>query len=319
MVIEESEEIIPPVQGRTRTSLSQSAHSESLVPPEVEVAHSTAGAVEPKSVKEVEVTEEAPAVDSVWGITPDVATEEKPTVGEPEVPVPEPRKEVEEHAPAEEPGPSPEITEHELPAPAASEPTVEPVTEEEPTSGVSEPELPTHELAVGDVPLAESESVIEPQETGAVPPPVPSEEKSSAVETKLEEATPVISEPAEASLDVPTSDIPQQGSNEVERPRSPWTPSYSVSSQGGGLDNLAPADEEVIGSTTAPELPVEEQAAESAPMPEIVNTAEVRTINCLARSPKIDRFSSRSHPLPNQRANLSWLQLSQPRRSQNPL
>ena len=252
-----------------------------------------------------------------------MASEEKPTIGEPEVPVPDPQKELKEPAPAEEPASSPEVTKHEIPAPVVSEPTVETTAEEEPASGVPEPEFPTPEPPVGEVHPAEPESVIEPQEFGPVPPPVTSEEKHSAVETELEEATPAISEPAEPPLDVPTSDVPQQESNKVERPHSPWTPSYSVSSQGGGLDNLAPADEEVVESTIAPEPPVEEPPAESMLTPEIATPAEVRAFNPSFISSKIDRFSFRNQPLPNPRMNLSWPQLnprtSQSRQNPNPL
>lgn len=111
----------------------------------------------------------------------------------------------------------------------------------------------------------------EPQEPGLVPPAVPTEEKHST-----DEATPAISEPIEATQDLPTSDVPQEESNEIEHSQSPWTPSYSISSQGGGLDNAAPVDEEAVESTTAPEPPVEEPIAESAPAPEIVTLAEVR-------------------------------------------
>ena len=243
------------------------------VPPGVEAVHSATVAAEPEPTKEVEVTE-APAVDSVDGVTPDAASEEKPTVGEPEVPVPVPQ-EVEEPPLVEE---LPGVTEQEVPAPAVPEPAVEPAAEE-PASGVPEPELPNSERAFGDVPPVEPESVTEPQEPGAVPPVIYSEEKPSPDEAEPEEVTPAISEPVEATQDVPTSDVPQEESNEIEHSQSPWRPSYSVSFQGGGLDNVALADEEAVESTTVPEPPVEEPITESAPVPEIVTPVEV----CLQR------------------------------------
>ena len=128
--------------------------------------------------------------------------------------------------------------------------------------------------------------MIEPQEPGAVPPVVSSEEPSPD-EAELQEATPAISKPIQAPQEVPTSDVPQEESNKVERSQSPWTPSYSVSSQGGGLDDLAPADEEAVE-------PAEEQITESTPAPEIVTPAEVRAFDTLFLSSKIDQLLFRS-------------------------
>lgn len=242
-----------------------------------------------KPVREAEVSEDAPTVDSVDGVTPGVATEEKPTVGEPEVPVPEPQKELEGPAQAEGLGPSPEAVKQGVPTLVVSKPTTEPATE--------------------DKPAAESESVIEPQEPGPVP-PIVSFEGPSPDEAELQAATPAISKSVEAAQEVPTPDVPQEESNEVGRSQSPWTPSYSVSSQGGGLDNLGSADEEVVGSTTTHEPPVEEPIAEPTSAPEIVTPAEVRAFNPLFLPSKIERLLFRSQPLPNRRVNLNRPQRS---------
>jgi len=205
----------------------------------------TEDVVEPIAVEEVLV------VDPVEDVTPDVVAEEKLAVDEPEVPVLEPQEVVEESVPAapapvEESEPSPEVTRQEVPVPVVSDPIVEP-----------------------EVPAPES------REAETVPPAVPPEEEGLSVGgAGPEEATPAISEPVEAAQDVTNPDLPPEETKQVERP---WTPSYSVSSQGGGLDDGAPADEEAA-EPTAPEPLVEEPAAESvpAPAPEIVTPAEVR-------------------------------------------
>ena len=238
----------------------------------------------PEHVMEPVVTEEAPAISSVEDFTPDVVTEETPAVGELEVPTPEFQEKIEKPAPVfaapvEGSEPSPEVTEQEIPISAVSEPTVEPAAEEGSASGPLESDVPAPEPALGEVPSVESESVGEPQ-------PSVSEKKPSADEVEPEEDPPTISDPVKAAQDIPASDIPQEETKQVP---SSWTPSYSISSQGGGLDTVPPADEEVE-SAPAPKPLVEESPTESAPASEIVTTAEVRTSN-VPPLRKINRLS----------------------------
>jgi hypothetical protein len=229
----------------------------------------------PEHIVEPIVEGETPAVEPVEDVTPDATIQDKPTVDDLEVSkAGEPTLVV--ATLVEEPEPSPEVIEQAIFA--VPEPTVEPTTEEKPTPGVLEPEVPAPEPALEEVPPVESELVIEPQEPDTVPPPVPSEGKPSTDEAEPEEAI-------EAAQDVPTSDVPQEETKQVE---GPWTPSYSVSSQ-GGLDAAPPADEDVE-STIAPEPPVEEPVAESAPVPEVATPDEVCTFIILSPSWKTDQL-----------------------------
>ena len=185
---------------------------------------------------------------------------------------PEPQEKVEEPAPVvatpvEELESSPDVAEPEVPVTPAPEPTVE----DDSAPIVLEPGLPTPELALGDIPLVESEPVTEPQESEDIPPAV-SSERFSVDEAEPEETAPAVSEVAQDAL-------AQEISKEIERSQSPWTPSYSVSSQGGGLDSAAPADEEAVEPTSASEPTMEEPAAESTPTPEIVDSIEVCALN----------------------------------------
>ena len=233
-----------------------------------------------------------------------VVAEEQPTVDELEVPIPGPQEKVEEPAPVvavpvEEPRPLTDATEREVsPVP---EPTPEPTLElasEDPTLGVLKSEIPEPEPALGGISLVESESVTKLREHDVAHPATSPEENPSTDEAGQEEATPTILEPIEAAQDVPTSDVPQEES-EIGHSQSSWTPSYSVSSQGGGLDDAAPVDEEVVEPTTAPEPPVEETVAGSAPVPEIVTSAEVCAFRGSFPSSTTDPCSLRSLLLPS--------------------
>ena len=229
----------------------------------------------PEHIMEPVVEGDTPAVEPVEDVTPDAATQDKPTVDDLEVlKAGEPALVV--ATPVEEPEPSPEVVEQAVFA--VPEPTVEPTAEEKLAPGVLEPEVPAPEPVLEEVPPVEFELVIEPQEPDVVPPPVPSEEKASIGEAEPEEAV-------EAGQDVPTSDVPQEETKQVE---GPWTPSYSVSSQ-GGLDAAPPADEDVE-STIAPEPPVEEPVAESGPVPEVAAPDEVRTFIISSPSWKTDQL-----------------------------
>jgi len=237
--------------------------------------------VVPEHVMEPVVTEEALAVDPVEVVTPNVVAEETLAVDELEVPTPGLREKIEEAtsvvaAPVEGSEPSPEVTEQEVPVSVVSESTVEPAAEGGPASDPLGPDVPSSEPALGEVPPVESEFVGEPQESEAAEPPAPPEAKPSVDEVESGEIPPAIPDPAEAAQDIPALDVPQE---ETEQAENSWTPSYSVSSQGGDLDTAPPADEEAVESTPAPEPPVEESAAESAPAPEIVTPAEVRASN----------------------------------------
>ena len=220
------------------------------------------------------VVEEAPIVNLVEDVIPNTVSEEKPTV-EAKVPVTQP-EEVEEPGPivaesAEKREPSPG---QEIPAPIVSELAVEP-TNEEPVLSVPESDIPPAEPAIEQVPPMEPESAAEPQETEGVNPPAPSEfEEEVSVDPVEQEHVPlVISEPVEAEKDVLISDPLQEEARQVERP---WTPSYSVSSQGGGLDDIVSTDEVAAEPTVVPELPVEELVA---PAPGSVIPAEVRVLD----------------------------------------
>jgi len=235
----------------------------------------------PEHVMEPVVTEEAPAVNPVEDVTPSAVTEETPAVDGLEVPTPELQEEVEGAASVivastESSEPSPRVTEQEVPVSTVSEPTVEPAAEEGSTSDPLELNVPAPEPALGEVPPVESESVGEPQESEPAQPSVSFEAKPSVGEVEPEEAPPAIPDPAEAAQDIPASDVPQE---ETEQIKSSWTPSYSVSSQGGGLDTAPPADEEVVEPMPVPEPPVEESVTESAPVPETATPAEVRASN----------------------------------------
>ena len=188
---------------------------------------------------------------------------------------PEPQEKVEEPvpvvaAPVEESESSPDVAEPEVPVTPAPEPTIE----DDSAPVVLEPGLPTPGPALADIPLVESESVTEPQESEDIPPAV-SSERFSTDEAEPEETVPTASESVEVLQDALT----QERSKEIERSQSPWTPPYSVSSQGGGLDSAAPADEEVVEPTSASEPTMEEPAAESTLTPEIVDSIEVRDLD----------------------------------------
>ena len=112
------------------------------------------------------------------------------------------------------------------------------------------------------------------KEPEADQPPALSENPSTD-ETELKDASPAISGTVETARDAPTSDVPQEQTSQIERS---WTPSYSVSSQGGGLDTSQTANEEVVEPTPAPESPAEELATEPAPASETVTSVEVCTL-----------------------------------------
>ena len=196
---------------------------------------------------------------------------------------PEPQEKVEEPVPVvavpvEESESSSDVAEPEVSVTPAPEPTVE----DDSAPVVLEPGLPTPEPALGDIPLVESESVTEPQEPEAIPPAV-SSERFSTDEAEPEETVPTASESVEVLQDALT----QERSKEIERSQSPWTPSYSVSSQGGGLDSAAPADEEAVEPTSASEPTMEEPVAESVPTPEIVDSIEVRDLDAPSPSSEL--------------------------------
>jgi hypothetical protein len=70
--------------------------------------------------------------------------------------------------------------------------------------------------------------------------------------------------------------------------KRPWTPLYSVSSQGGGLDKVAPADEEISELMIVLELPLKETAQ---PAPEIVTSTEACALSVSSPSFRINQFS----------------------------
>jgi len=235
----------------------------------------------PEHVMEPVATEEAPAVDPVEDVTPSVVTEEIPAIDGLKVPTPELQEEVERVAsvivaPTEGSEPSPRVTEQEVPVSTVSEPTVEPAAEGGSASDPLELNVPAPEPVLGEVPPVESESVGEPQQSEPAQKPVSFEAKPSVSEVESEEVPSAIPDPAEAAQDISASDVPQEETEQVE---SSWTPSYSVSSQGGSLDTAPPADEEVVEPTPVPEPSVEESATESAPVPETATPAEVRASN----------------------------------------
>lgn len=162
--------------------------------------------------------------------------------------------------------PSPGVVEQGVPIPIPSEPAVEPANEE-PVLNVSE-----SDVIAGTVPHVEPGSMVEPQETETWNPPVTSEEEATVDKVGLEQAPSAISEP--------------------------WTPSYSVSSQGGGLEDALSADGEITEPTVAPELSVEEPAAPTA---ETGTPAEVCALRVRSLCGGLTRFSLRSQLLSSQR------------------
>ena len=162
-----------------------------------------------------------------------------------------PPPEVEESAPVAtepvaNPEPESEVVKQEVPPPTITEPAVEPAIEE-PASHVLEPTL-------AEDPPVEPDSVAEFQE--------PTSGSSVPYEKELvvdepEGVPPAISEPVEAKRDAPIPDVPEEETKLAGRPR---TPSYSVSSQGGGLDSAVPAEEEAFEPNVIAETPVEPAA-----------------------------------------------------------
>ena len=183
---------------------------------------------------------EAPVVHSVEDFIPSITPEEKLTA-QAKVPATQPEETQESvpvvAEPAKEPEPSIGVVEQEVPAPTLSEPAVEPANEL-PAFDVPKSDVSAAEPTLGEVPPVGLESETEPQETE-------------------------ISDPYEADKDLVT----RNALAELKEAIHPWTPSYSISSQGGGLDDAALAEEGV-----APELPAEEPAA---PASEIMIPAEV--------------------------------------------
>ena len=217
---------------------------------------------------------EAPVV-GLGNVAPGVITEEKPVVDEVKEPVPP--LEVEEPAPVvtepvANPKPESEVVKQEVPPPTITEPAVEPAIEE-PVSHVPEP-------TSAEDPPAEPDSVEEFQEpvSGSSVP----YEKELVVD-ELEGVPPAISEPVEAKRDLPIPDVPEEETKQAGRP---WTPSYSVSSQGGGLDSAVPAEEEALEPNVATETPVEPAACE----PETVTLVEVCILRASFPSRKINQI-----------------------------
>ena len=198
----------------------------------------------PEHLMEPVVIQEAPAVNSVVDVAPDVVA-------------------------AEGSGPPAEEPDQEVLISATPGPTVEPIATKGSTSNPLELDVPAPE------PSIESESARERQESEADRPPTLSEENPSTDETELNDASPAISGSVETARDAPTSDVPQEQTSQTERS---WTPSYSVSSQGGGLDTSQTANEEVVEPTPAPESPAEELVTEPAPASETVTSVEVCTL-----------------------------------------
>ena len=258
---------------------------------------STTEAAEPEpaefQVTELKTPEETPLVAESPTPVKEVPVDAEPVIATPLIfDVPEHAVEpvVTEEAPAvdsiesvdkPEP-PAPEVAEQEDPVPAVSGPIVGPAAEE---GFVPDPLRP-------DVPAPEP--VSEPQESETVHLSVLSEKPS------LEETPPTIPEPVEAVQDIPAPDVPQEETKQVE---GSWTPSYSVSSQGGGLDTAPPADEEIVEPTPAPEPPVEESATEfeSTPAPKIVTSAEVCAFMFHLPHGKLTSFLFRNLLFPNRR------------------
>lgn len=210
------------------------------------------------------VAEETPVVvDSVEETAPDVVSEENPAFEEEEALAPQ-TKEVEEPVtvvvasveetipvvaePVEESEPSSYVNEQKDAAPAVSERAVEEST--------PQPDVSATEPTPEKVSPVEPQSTVESRETEVINQPAPSEE-------------PVVDE-AEQEASIP--DVPQEEVKPLERP---WTPSYSVSSQGGGLDNIVPTGEEASEPTIAPEPPAEEPVVST---PEVEAPAEETTV-----------------------------------------
>ena len=264
--------------------------------------------VEPEPVEEVEVTEESlpgddpPAqvlVSQSLNSVREIPVDVEPVIARP-LPILELTAEgthsVEEvtadivpTAPgsAEELKPSHEAIEREIVAFASSEPPVEPVAENS-ASVVPEPYALAPNLTSEEVPALEPGLVTGSQKVEVVTPALPQEH--TADETQPEEVPPVVSEHIEAEQVSGALQEPEH----VERP---WTPSYSVSSQGGGLDNVASTEEDTI----APEPPVEVAAT---PPPEIVASAEVRTPRVCFHHAGLTILLPRSLMLFNQRSLL---------------
>ena len=311
----ESEEV-PPAHGKTDFQVPDETQAESLldddVLPEVQDAPAAAEVPEPEPVKEVEVTEpentqetlpvDEPSVQEPV-LEPSNDVKEVPVEAEPVVAipltvlaVPEPLVElvveeaqvVDSVGEAEVPAPQGEEVKEPVPVVAESAEEPEPFVEDAASEPTAELETVVTDVpaepVVREAPPVEPESVAEPQETEVADLPVPSEEPA-VDDVELEEVTPAISEPVEAEPEAPISDVPREETKSVERP---WTPSYSVSSQGGGLDKVAPADEEVSEPTIVPEPPVEESAA---PAPEIATPTEVCALGVLFSSFGIDQFA----------------------------
>ena len=231
---------------------------EILVDAEPVVARPLPIFVVPEDVKPI--VEEAPAVNPVEDVVPHLVSEQKFTA-EAEVPTMQPEE-------VEEPASSLGVVEQEVPTPVVPEPVVEPANQL-PAFDVPEPYVSAPELTSGEVPPAEPESLAESREIEAVDPPGPSEEEAAVGTFEPEQVPSAIPEPVEVEKDALISDAPQEGAEQVDRP---LTPSYSVSSQGGGLDRTAFTDGEVAEAVVVPEPPVEEP---DAPTPEIVTPAEV--------------------------------------------
>ena len=213
-------------------------------------------------------------VDSVGETAPDVVSEENlieeggvlaPQTKEVEEPVTVIAESVEETAPVvvesiEESEPSPDVIEQKDTTPAVSERVVE-----EPTP---QPDVSATEHTTEEVPPVEPQSTAESPETEVIEKPAPEEPVINGVEQ--EEVPPAISEPTEAEQEASIPDVPREEVKPIERP---WTPSYSVSSQGGGLDNAVPADEEISKPTVAPGPPAEEPVVSAS---EVEVPTEVR-------------------------------------------
>lgn len=150
---------------------------------------------------------------------------------------------VPEEVPAAQPE---EVEEPKSPGVVQQEPAVE-RTNEESASDVPESIVISAELTLRQVPPVDPELVTVTQEVEAV-----------VDEVEPQQVPLVISEPVEVEYDVQVPDALQEEAKQVDRP---WTPSYSVSSQGGGSDNVVAADEGNAEPSIVPEPPVEEPAA----------------------------------------------------------
>ena len=216
-----------------------------------------------------QVLEEAPVVNSVENIIPNVVSQGEVTIGT-EVSVTQPEAD-EEPVPVvsesvKEPEPSLGAVDQEAPAFAISKPAEKP-TNEAPAFDVPESDVAPVDPSLEVVPPVEPESVVESQET----------------EIESEQVPLTISEPVEVGQHVLVPDAPQEEAQEADRP---WTPSYTVSSQGGGLDNTVSTDEVVVDPMVNPEPLVEE------PAPEIVTPVEVRPLVFCFIHERLTKFCS---------------------------